>query len=108
MDFDSLENPFLIPFLFNCQSDNGHLISTALPAGIQQNATFVLDISTLANRSDLYADENGAWKMTGCRPKYYSIVEDENGRVAELERVHDHIKCDVVVRGRTYTCSSYK
>ena len=108
VDFDSLENPFIIPFLFNCKSDNGDLISTALPAGIQQNATFALDISTLGNRSDLYADENGAWKMTGCRPKYYSIVKDENGRVAELERVHDHSKCDVIVRRRTYTCSSYK
>ena len=108
VDFDSLENPFIIPFLFNCQSDNGHLIGTALPAGIQQNATFVLDISTLGNRSDLYADENRAWKMTGCRPKYYSIVKDENGRVAELERGHDHSNCDVVVRRRTYTCSSYK
>ena len=108
VDFDSLENPFIIPFLFNCQSDNGHLISTALPAGIQQNATFVVDISRLENRSDLYADENGAWKMTGCRPKYYSIDKDENGRVAELERVHDHSNCDVLVRSRTYTCSSYK
>lgn len=23
VDFDSLENPFIIPFLFNCKSDNG-------------------------------------------------------------------------------------
>ena len=23
-DFDSLENPFIIPFLFNCHSDNGN------------------------------------------------------------------------------------
>lgn len=98
----------MIPFLFKCQSDNGQLISTAVPTRIQQNATFVLDITALPNRSDLYADTNGAWKMTGCRPKYYSIVKDENGRVTELERVHDQSNCDVVVRRRTYTCSSYK
>ena len=108
VDFDSLENPFIILFLFNCQSDNGQLISTAVPTRIQQNATFVLDIVALPNRSDLYADENGAWKMTGCRHKYYSIVKDESGRVAELERVHDQSNCDVVVRRKTYTCSSYK
>ena len=108
VDFESLENPFIIPFLFNCQSDNEHLISTVVPTGIQQNATFVLNISALANRSDLCADENGVWKMTGCRPKYYSIVKDENGRVVEMERVHGQSNSDVVVRRRTYTCSSYK
>ena len=46
--------------------------------------------------------------MTGCRPKYYSIVKDENGRVAELQRVHDQSNCDVVVRRRIYTCSLYQ
>ncbi|CAH3126511.1 unnamed protein product [Porites lobata] len=57
------------------------MISTSVPTRIQQNATFVLDISALGNRADLYADENGVWKMTGCRPKYYTIDRDENGRV---------------------------
>lgn len=41
--------------------------------------------------------------MTGCRPKYYSIVKDENARVVEMES-----HSDVVARRRTYTCSSYK
>ena len=77
------------PLHHTCQSDNEHLISAAVPIGIQQNATFILIISALPNRSDLHADENGVWKMTGCRPKYYSIVKDENGRVVEMERVHD-------------------
>lgn len=36
--------------------------------------------------------EDGAWKMTDCRPKYYSIVKDEDWSVAELERVQDQSK----------------
>lgn len=90
--FGFLEDPFIIPFLFNCQRDNERLISTSVPTGNQQNATFVLDIRAWANTSELYADENGAWKMTGCRPKHYTIVKDEDGRVAELERVQDQSK----------------
>jgi len=31
-----------------------------------------------------------------------------NGRVVEMERVHDQSNSDVVVQRRTYTCSSYK
>lgn len=50
VDFDFLENPFIIPFLFNCQSDNEHLISTAVPTEIQQNANFVSEISALAKQ----------------------------------------------------------
>ena len=42
--FGFLEDPFIIPFLFNCQRDNERLISTSVPTGNQQNATFVLDI----------------------------------------------------------------
>ena len=107
VDLESLENPYIIPFLFNCQSDNEDMISTSVPTRIQQNATFVLDISALGNRADLYADENGVWKMTGCRPKYYTIDRDENGRVVEMERVRNEGNADVVVRRRSYTCSSY-
>ena len=73
VDLESLENPYIIPFLFNCQSDNEDMISTSVPTRIQQNVTFVLDISALGNKADLYADENGVWKMTGCRSKYYTI-----------------------------------
>ena len=37
--FGSLENPFIISFLFNCQRDNERMVSTSVPTGIQQNAT---------------------------------------------------------------------
>lgn len=56
VDFRSLDNPFIIPFLFNCQSDNKYLISTAVATGLQENPTFLFDISALANWSDLYTN----------------------------------------------------
>ena len=45
--------------------------------------------------------------MTGCKAKFYTIIRDEEGKVAELEKVNTQASSDVVVRRRTYTCSSY-
>lgn len=93
--------------MMNCQDENPYLISKAVPIGYQDNGTFVLNIDALQHRKDLYSDENGSWVMTGCKAEFYTITRDEEGKVAELEKVNTQASSDVVVRRRTYTCSSY-
>ena len=74
--------------MMNCQDENPYLISKAVPIGYQDNGTFVLNIDALQHRKDLYSDENGSWVMTGCKAKFYTIIRDEEGKVAELEKVN--------------------
>lgn len=74
----SLDNPYIVPFLFNCQEDNPGIIREAVPIGIQDNATFVLCLDTLEHRKDLFADDNGSWDMTGCKAKFYTIIRDDD------------------------------
>lgn len=38
----SLDNPYIVPFKFNCQEDNPDIISEAVPIGIQVNAAFLV------------------------------------------------------------------
>jgi len=33
--------------------------------GVQQNASFIVDLDTLPNHKVLFSDDNGLWKMTG-------------------------------------------
>lgn len=103
----SPDNPYVVPFLFNCQEDNPSIISNAVPIGIQDNATFVLCLDTLEHRKDLFSDDNGSWDTTGCKAKFYTIIRDDGGKVVELEKVNTQASADVAVRRRTYTCSSY-
>lgn len=93
--------------MMNCQDENPYLISKAVPIGYQDNEIFVLNIDAMQHRKDLYSDENGSWVMTGCKAKFYTITRDEEGKVAELEKVNTQASSDVMVRRRTYTCSSY-
>ena len=103
---ESLDNPYVVPFLMNCLEDNPTMISSAVPSGIQDNATFILNLGALGSRKDLYSDDNGSWVMTGCKTKFYIAVKDEEGKVVELEKVNNEASSDVAVRRRTYMCSS--
>ena len=106
ISLDSLDNPFVVPFLMNCQEENPTVISKAVPTGIQDNATFVLSLDALEHRKDLFSDDNGSWNMTGCKAKFYTIIKDEEGKVVELEKVNSQACADVSVRRRTYTSLS--
>lgn len=105
----SLDNPYIVPLLFNCREDHPGIISKAVPMGSQDNATFVLCSDALEHRKDLFSDDNGSWVMTGCKAKFYTIIRDNGGKVVELEKVDAHASTDVAVKRRTnmYTCSSY-
>jgi len=76
LTLENLDNPSVVPVLMNCQEENPTIISKAVPIGIQDNATFVLNLDTLEIRKDLFSDENGWWTMTGCKAKFYNIERD--------------------------------
>ena len=73
MDIDSLTNTEIAPLLMNTRDDSPDLVSTAVPVGVQQNASFIVDLDALCNRKDLFSDDNGSWKMTGARLKFFTV-----------------------------------
>lgn len=103
---ESLENPYVIPLFMNCKVDNPELISSRVPLTVQDNATFIIDLESLANRKDVFSDDNGAWLMKGNRVKFYSLVKDSDGQVTSLERVSAEDSADIFVRRRPYICKS--
>ena len=103
----SLDNLYIVPFLFNCREDNPGIISEAVPMGIRDNATFILCLDTLEHRKDLFSAYNGSWVMTGCKAKFYTIIRGDGGKVVELEKVNTQTSAAVAVKKRAYTCSSY-
>ena len=103
---ESLENPYVIPLLMNCKVDNPEQISSRVPLTVQDNATFIVDLDSLANRKDVFSDDNGAWLMKGNRVKFYSLVKDSDGQVTTLERVSAEDSADIFVRRRPYICKS--
>ena len=98
----------MVPFLMNCVEEHSNLVSMAVPVGIQDNATFVLDLNALNDRKDLYADDNGSWVMNGCKTKWYTIVKDDERKVTDLIKTDNEADSDVAVKRRTYSCSSSK
>ena len=100
-----LDNPYIAPFLLNCQEDNPGIISETAPIEIQDNATFVLCLDTL--EKDLFSDDNASWNMIGHKAKFYTIIRDDGGKVVKLEKVKAQASADVEVRRRTCTCPSH-
>ena len=81
---ESLENPFIIPLLMNCRMDNPELISSWLPCPIQENETFIIDLSPLANRKDIFCDDKRSRMMKANREKLYSATNNSEGQVSSL------------------------
>ena len=83
---ESLDNPYVVPFMMNCQEESATIISKAVPIGIQDNATFVLSLDTLEHRKDLFSDENGSWVMTGCKgAKWLNLKSSTVKKVQTLQ-----------------------
>ena len=51
----------------NAKEDRPDLVSTVIPMGVQESASFIVDLDSLPNCKDLFSDDNGSWKMTGVR-----------------------------------------
>ena len=90
VNLGSLENPFVVLLLMNCKNDNEELISSSVPHAIQENGTFLIDLDKLANRKDVFADDNGVWTIKGSRSKSYSVEKDADGQVVSLNKSQEN------------------
>lgn len=82
---DSLDNIELAPLLMNAKEDRPDLVSTAIPMGVQESASFIVDLDSLPNCKDLFSDDNGSWKMTGVWLKFFR-VQKEGGQVVSIKK----------------------
>lgn len=83
---DSFDNIEEAPLLKNAKEDRPDLVSIAVPMGVQENASFIVDLDSLLNYKDLFSDDNGSWKMTGARLKFFR-VQKEGGQVVSIGKV---------------------
>lgn len=107
MDIDSLDNTEVAPLLVNARDDSPDLVSTAAPMSVQQNASFIIDLDALPNRKDLFSDDNGSWKMTGARLKFFTVNKD-GSKVVRIEKVGTEQDAHIAIRRRSYICTSFK
>ena len=94
----------------NCHKDNLELVSNAVPCGIQQNASRLINLDALEEREDIYSDDNGVWVQNACKTKYFTTTHTTDDHVLGLTRVSREEQGDVTVRRRSYvnkSCSSY-
>lgn len=73
-----------ISVLFNASDD---CICTEQPTGCRFSATFIVDLSQLAHRDDIRADDLGAWKNCGVRSMYCSVFFNSNGSVCKVKKI---------------------
>ena len=102
---DSLENTEVAPLLMNARDDSPDLVSTAVPTGVQQNASSIVDLDALPNRKDLFSDDNGSLKMTGARLKFFT-GNKEGTKVVRIEKVGTEQDADIAIRRRSYICKN--
>lgn len=69
----------------NAKEDRPDLVSTAIPMGVQESASFIVDLDSLPNCKDLFSDDNGSWKMTGVWLKFFR-VQKEGGQVVSIKK----------------------
>ena len=70
----------------NVREDSPNVVSTAVPIGVQQNSSLIVDLDTLPNRKDLFFDDNGSWKMMGARLNFFK-VNKEGKQMVSIEKV---------------------
>lgn len=93
----------------NVRRDSPRLVSSTVPFGIQENATFIVDLDTLSSRSDLFCDGNGVWKMNGGKLKFFKVHKDGD-TVVSIKKVNTQEEADISIRRRKYvpqSCSTY-
>ena len=64
-----------------------NLINTQVPSRCQENASFIIDLDALENRKDVYSDDNGVLRPTGCKSKMFNVERSAGGKVVNLIKV---------------------
>ena len=108
VDLESRDNVDVVPILMNGK-DTPNLISNRVPSRCQENASFIIDLDVLENRKDVYSDDNGVRRPTGCKSKMFNVERGAGGKVVNLIKVGKGQRSgfhDVTVCRHTYVCLS--
>lgn len=54
------------------------------PLSINENATFIVDLSQLPSKKDITADDMGVWKHNGSPSQYYEVRKNQHGGLQEI------------------------
>ena len=90
----------------NCHKDNLELVSNAVPCGIQQNASLLINLDALEERKDIYSDNNGVWIQTACKTKYFTTTQTTDDHVLGLTRASREEQGEITVRRCSYVNKS--
>lgn len=77
------------------------------PLNVNRNATFIVDLSCLLSKKNVFADDMGVWKHTGSPSQYYQVVKNEYGGLKEIVSMGK--KCSKMFEGmyrikKNYSC----
>ena len=95
VEIDSLDNTEVAPLLMNARDDSPDLVSTAVPMGVQQNASFIVD-------SDAFPTAKIYFVMTDARLKFFTVSK-EGSKVVRIEKVGTQQDADIAIR-TSYIC----
>ena len=101
----SLENPWLVPYLMNLKPGHEKTM-TFVPQNVQREGVYIIDVTKLENKEDIYSDGCGAWSNNGTRTKYYRVTRNSSNDVTSIIKSSRNV-CDVAVKRRYYACASY-
>ena len=89
--------------MINCLKDNLELVSSAVPCGIQQNASLLINLDALEEREDIYSDDNGVWVQNACKTNYFTTTQTTDDHVlGSVTRVSREEQGDITVQKHSY------
>ena len=91
-----LEREYIKPWI--CQKQ---------PLSVNRNTTFIIDLSKLPSRKDIFADDMGVWKHLGSPSQYFQVKKTDSGGLKEVvslgKKKLERMSCDVYRIWKNYS-----
>ena len=59
-------------------------ICQKIPLSVNRNTTFIIDLSKLLSRKDIFADDMGVWKHSDSPSQYFQVKKNDSGGLKEV------------------------
>ena len=77
------------------------------PLSVNRNATFIVDLSHLPSKKDVFAGDMGVWKHTGSPSQYFEVRKNRFGSLMEIvslgKKCPQKLSCDVYRIKKNYS-----
>ena len=77
------------------------------PLSVNRNATFIVDLSHLPSKKDVFADDMGVWKHTGSPSQYFEVRKNRFGGLMEIvslgKKCPKKLSCEVYRIKKNYS-----